>query len=70
MSSSPPSAAKSTSTVPDSPRKRYSRGPIATKAKGGNIVDTFKSVVDEVLIHVFTKQGKPEAAFTNVSEIL
>ena len=48
-----------------SPKKKYRTSPSIPRPKWGNVIDTFISAVPEVLIHVFTKNDKPEASYTH-----
>lgn len=53
--------------VPTTPKKKYrakSESISKPKTKGGNTIVTFESKVDEVLLHVFTKNSGNEGSYT------
>ena len=54
----------SNSSKKQSPTKKYSRGMPRAKIHGGNIVDSYQTKVDEVVVHIFTRTDKPIASYT------
>ena len=61
----PSSPSKASPSKRAKPVKSYSKSPIAPKLKTGNIIDVFLTKVEEVIVQVYTKHDKPEAAYTN-----
>ena len=54
----------SNSNKKQSPTKKYSKGMPRAKIQGGNIVDSYQTKVDEVVVHIFTRSDKPIASYT------
>jgi hypothetical protein len=48
-----------------SPTKNYSKGMPRAKIQGGNIVDSYQTKVEEVVVHIFTRSDKPIASYTS-----
>jgi hypothetical protein len=53
--------APSTSTI----TKKYSKSTPCPKILGGNIVDSYQTKVEEIIVHVFTRLDKPFASFVS-----
>ena len=51
----------STSTI----AKKYSKSTPRPKIRGGNIVDSYQTEVEEIIVHVFTRSDKPYASFVS-----
>ena len=51
----------STSTI----AKKYSKSTPRPKIRGGNIVDSYQTKVEEIIVHVFTRSDKPYASFVS-----